>query len=344
MVLLAICPILMNTIGCADRREAPMEPIRPPALRPGDRIALIIPSSPIDGQRVEQARDHFESLGYEIAMPAELDRSRGYLAGDDKTRAAELMAAFTDPRIHAVFAARGGYGMTRILNLLDYDVIRANPKIVAGYSDITALHLALAAKANLVTFHSPVAVDWGGDQPIDALSDKFFWRALTGGDESTPRSGDRYEISADTGAAFRSLYPGVGRGRLTGGNLTLINTLMGTPYEIDTRGAVLFIEDIGERPYRIDRYLSQLRLAGKLDGLAAVIIGHFNDCDPEPGESSLTLDDIFDDYFEPLGIPVVAGFPAGHNTPNIALPMGAQVEVNADHCRVAILENPVTTQ
>jgi len=344
MVLLALCPILMNTIGCADRREARMEPIRPPALRPGDRIALIIPSSPIDGLRVERARDHFESLGYKVAMPHKLDRSRGYLAGDDEARAAELMAAFTDPSIRAVFAARGGYGMTRILNLLDYDVIRANPKIVAGYSDITALHLALAAKANLVTFHSPVGVDWGGDEPIDAVSDGFFWRALTGGDESTFMSSERYEISADTGVPLQSLYLGVGRGRLTGGNLTLINTLMGTPYEMDTREAVLFIEDIGERPYRIDRYLSQLRLAGKLDGLAAVIIGHFNDCDPKPGESSLTLDEIFDDYFKPLGIPVVAGFPAGHNTPNITLPMGAQVEVDADQCRVTILENPVTTQ
>lgn len=255
------------------------------------------------------------------------------------------MAALTDPGIRAVFAVRGGYGLTRILDSLDYEAISANPKIVTGYSDVTALHLALAAKANLITFHSPVGVDWGDDQPIDLLSDKFFWRAVTGdGGDSTPSSGDGYEMSADTGVAFRSLFPGVGRGRLIGGNLTLINTLMGTPYEIDTQGAVLFIEDIGEKPYRIDRYLSQLRLAGKLDDLAAVIIGYFNDCNPEPDKPSLTLDEIFDDYFKPLGIPVVTGFPAGHADPNITLPMGARVEVDADHCRVTILENPVTMQ
>lgn len=291
---------------------------------------------------MQQARRHFESLGYRVTAPDDPQRSRGYLAGEDSLRAAELMAALTDPEVDAVFAIRGGYGVTRILDRLDYHAIRGNPKVVLGYSDITALHLALAAKTGLITFHGPVAVEWSGDAPVDPVSDAFFWRAVSGrrGEDATePARG--YTIGAENGVQLDALHPGVARGRLVGGNLTLINTLMGTPYEIDTRDAVLLIEDVGEKPYRIDRYLSQLRLAGKLDQLSAVIVGHFNDCDPDPEKPSLTLEQIFDDYLVSLDIPVITGFPAGHDFPNITLPLGAMVDVDADRRRITILEDPV---
>ncbi len=332
---------------CGHRLSAGRRPlIRPPALRPGDTIAFVAPAGPLDRKRMELARRRLEARGFKVRMPADLFRTRGYLAGDDRTRAAELMAAFRDPNVRAVFPGTGGYGAMRILDLLDYDAIRAHPKILIGFSDITALHLAINRKAGLVTFHTPVPM-WGlgSEENLDPFAAKVFWRALLRSQyldrRGQPRSpGWEYVLPADA-PPIKTLVPGVARGRLTGGNLSLIVALIGTEYEIDTDGAILFLEDVGERPYRIDRYLCQLRLAGKFDHLAGVILGQFTKCKPKRDEPSLTLEQVFQDYFGGLGVPVIENFPVGHVRRNATLPYGVMVELDARARRVRVLENPV---
>jgi muramoyltetrapeptide carboxypeptidase len=342
---LVIVAAMMNLSVAAFPDDPP--PIFPAALQKGDTIAFVAPAGRLEKARIDQARARLEALGYVVRIPDDLYRERGYLAGDDKTRAAELMAAFRDPTVKAVFPGTGNYGTTRILDLLDYDVIRSNPKIFIGFSDITALHLAIQRKTGLVTFHSPNPM-WGlGSEPAwEGFAADYFWRAIAAGSYGDPEGKSRsagytFELPEVEQSKIKTLHGGTARGRLTGGNLSLICPLLGTPYEMQTEGRILFLEDVGERPYRVDRYLSHLKLAGKLDKLAGVIIGVFNDCDPKPGEVSLSLDQVFLDYFEGLGIPVIQNFPVGHVKANATLPMGAMVELDADRRIVRVMEEPV---
>ncbi|MCH7814807.1 MAG: LD-carboxypeptidase, partial [Planctomycetes bacterium] len=335
-------------LGCATAGRTPVGPVFPPGLAAGDTIAFVAPAGKLDRNRVELAKRRLEAMGFEVRVPEDLYRSRGYLAGQDEVRAAELMAAFRDPQVKAIFPGTGGYGTTRILDRLDYDLIRRNPKIFIGFSDITGLHLALQSKTGLVTFHSPNPMyGLGSKGNLRDFSAKYFWRALllrenVGPDGRNLPRGYSYLIPAEA-PQIEVITPGVGRGRLTGGNLSLIVALMGTEYEIQTAGRVLFLEDVGERPYRIDRYLSQMRLAGKLDELAGAILGQFTDCKSKEGKDSLSLEQVFQDYFADLGVPVIANFPAGHSRDNATLPLGVMVEVDANRGRVTVLENPVRT-
>lgn len=345
MANVAAAVTVAGVLGCSTGERHP-PPIYPPALRAGDTIAFVAPAGRLDRARMERARNRLEELGFKVRVPENLYRSRGYLAGDDDVRAAELMAAFEDPEVHAVFPGTGGYGSTRILDLLDYDVVRRNPKVLVGFSDITALHLAIQNQTGLITFHSPNPM-WGLGSAgnLHPFSAKYFWRALLLEEDLEP-GGDAqpagYSIDLPGDASpINVLVPGVGRGRLTGGNLSLIVALIGTPYEIETDGRILLLEDVGERPYRVDRCLCQLRLAGKLDHLAGVILGQFADCKPKESEASLSLEQVFRDYFAHLDVPVITNFPAGHSACNATLPIGALLEVDADARRVTVLENPV---
>ncbi len=330
--------------GCDGARRLPM--VRPPALAPGDTIAFVAPAGRLEQARMDRARERLEQMGFRVIQAEDLFRTRGYLAGQDARRAQELMAVFTDPQVKAIFPGTGNYGTTRMLDRLDYALIRKNPKIFIGFSDITGLHLALQKRAGLVTFHSPNPM-WGlgSEGDLTEFSSWWFWRALrqeayTGPGGTISTGGYTFELPKQT-PPLTALAPGVARGQLTGGNLSLIVALMGTPYEIDTRKRILFLEDVGERPYRIDRYLSQLKLAGKLDDVAGVLLGHFRDCDPKPDEDSLTLAEVFEDYFADLGVPVIANFPAGHARDNATLPFGVPVELDADQLQIRVLENPV---
>ena len=332
---------LAATFGCSSERseKASLTPIAPPALQAGDTIAFVAPAGPLDRERMERATQRLTEMGFDVRVPDDLYRRRGYLAGDDATRARELMAAFADPDVDAVFPGTGGYGAMRILDQLDYDVIRRNPKVLVGFSDITALHLAIQRQTGLVTFHSPVPM-WGLGSPdnLTPFSAKYFWRALLRDEQVDPP----YTFDPpDDHPPLRALSPGTARGRLAGGNLSIIVALLGTPYEIHTDGRILFMEDVGERPYRIDRFLCQLRLAGKFDHVAGVLLGQFSDCEPKEDEESLSLDDVFADYFTNIGVPVLANFPTGHAPYNATLPINGLVEVDADARRVSVLENAV---
>ena len=324
-----------------------MKRIFPRALRQGDAIALIAPASPVDRERIDLAIGRLDELGFRIKLYGDLYRAHGYLAGDDATRTEELMTAFTDPEVAAVFPARGGMGVTRILDLLDYHVIRRHPKIFAGFSDNTALHLALQSQTGLVTFHSPHPMDGlGAADGLSDLSARTFWHSMLEERyrDSTGRllqKGYLVQLTSQERESLTTLFPGAARGRLVGGNLALIGALMGTPYEIDTTSNILLLEDVGEQPYQVDRLLSQLQLAGKLDVLEGVLLGQFTDCVPDEGKPSLTLDEIFRHHFGELDVPVLQNFPTGHNRDNVTLPLNVEVELDADAHTVEVLENPV---
>ncbi len=315
--------------------------IRPAGLRRGDTIALVAPAGALDRDMMDRARQRLENMGFTIKAGDDLCRRRGYLAGDDARRAQEFNDAFADHDVKAVFPGTGGYGSTRILDRIDYDLIRANPKILIGFSDITALHLAVGLHSGLVTFHCPNPMHaLGSEKNLTDFSAKYFWRNILA-EHNTAEPGFAYD-SPPEGEPIHTIRSGVARGPLIGGTLAITNALMGTPYEMDTRDAVLFLEDVRERPYRVDRLLCQLRLAGKLDTCAAVILGQFTKCIPDAGEVSLGINEVFEDYFHDAPYPVVGNFPAGHHRYNATLPMGAIVEVDADRAVVRVLENPVT--
>ncbi len=342
-----ICVGLLSLLQLCAGDELPL--IRPRALSPGDTITIVAPAGDLDRDRIERAVRRLEEMRFRVKVPPNLYRRRGYLAGTDEERAGELMNAFLDPQVDAVFCGGGGYGTTRMLDLLDYEAIRRHPKIFTGFSDITGLHLAIQRKCRLVTFHSPVAsYGLGSPDNPSTFSLDSFWRALllekyvaSQSQRSESDSPGYAYVPAPDNPRIRTISPGIARGRLTGGNLTLVSTLMGTPYEIETEGRILFLEDRNEEPYRIDRFLSQMRLAGQLDVLAGVVLGVFVDCDARNGSRSLTLQQIFADYFEDSGIPVIWNWPVGHYRYNATLPLGIMAELDADRGSLRLLENPV---
>jgi muramoyltetrapeptide carboxypeptidase len=320
-----------------------MKRLIPPALYRGDTIAIIAPASVPDKMNIDRAIARFEEMGFRIKLYGDIYRRWGYLAGDDETRAEELMQAVADPEVAAIFPARGGTGITRLLDVLDYSVFRKHPKILAGFSDITALHAAVQTQAGWVSFHSPHPMDGiGKENGLTDLTGRTFWRAVLAENYSGHQEqGYKVPLSEDERASVTTLAGGKAQGRLVGGNLALVVALLGTPYEFDVTGSILFLEDIAEAPYRVDRMISQLRLSGKLEILNGIVLGQFTDCAASEGKPSLTLPEIFDDYFGGLGIPVIENFPTGHTDDNVTLPLGVEVELDADARTITVLENPV---
>jgi muramoyltetrapeptide carboxypeptidase len=320
-----------------------MKRLIPPALYRGDTIAIIAPASVPERENVERAVARYEEMGFRVKTFGDIYRHWGYLAGDDETRAEELMWAVADPTIAAIFPARGGTGVTRLLDVLDYSVFRRHSKILAGFSDITALHAALQSQAGWVTFHSPHPNDGiGTEHGFPDLTARTFWRALLAENYSGHQEqGYQVPLTDDERTEVKTLAGGKAQGRLVGGNLSLVTSLLGTPYEFDMTGSILLLEDVGEAPYRVDRMISQLRLAGKLEVLNGILLGQFTDCEPAEGKPSLTLREIFDDYFGGLGIPVIENFPTGHTNENVTLPLGVEIGLDADAKKITVLENPV---
>jgi muramoyltetrapeptide carboxypeptidase len=253
------------------------------------------------------------------------------------------MQGFLDPEVDAIFTGTGGYGTMRILDRLDYAAIRRNPKLVVGFSDITALHAALFREAGLVAFHSPAPM-WtlGGLFDAEEFALTWFWRAVEEAPHGAPCD---YAVDVPLEAPQPiALGQGKARGRLVGGNLSLVAALEGTPFAIETKGRVLLLEDVGEASYRVDRMLRQLELAGRLDGLAAVVLGQFTretarEDAPRHADPRYTTEGVLRQYFERRGVPVLLNFPIGHHPMNATLPIGGVVEVDADAVRLTILES-----
>ena len=307
---------------------------RPPRLRPGDTVALIAPASSDDEPlHLEFAQDNIRSMGLVPKLGKHVSDSYGYLSGRDKDRAADINAMFADDAVRAIFAVRGGWGSARLLPLLDWDLIRAHPKLLVGSSDITALHLALAARTGFPSIHAPnVSNRWA------ETSWASFWRMAFSGEALLLGPSERQDETSPRWSKT-TIRSGTARGRLLGGNLTVLSTLMGTPWLPDFDGAILFLEDVGEAEYRIDRMMNQLALAGVLGRLAGVIFGQCARCTSNvPEYAGFTVPQILDQYLAPIGVPAFYGANIGHVGNQLSLPVGAQVEMDADAGTIRLLK------
>jgi muramoyltetrapeptide carboxypeptidase len=316
----------------------------PVPLRPGDVVAVVAPSGPVQADQLDVGVAQLAAWGYRpVVMPHALD-VHGHLAGTDDARLADLNVALADPDVRAVWAARGGYGLTRILDRIDWDALAGDPKPLVGFSDTTALHLAAWKRLRLVTFHAQFA---GRAHLLARYPDAAaHLRALLAGEQ---RAGPLPVLDGEP--LPRVVAGGRAEGRLLGGNLTLLTATIGTRWQLDTAGAVLLVEEVGEEPYAIDRSLTQLRAAGMFDDVAGVVVGRLRGCDPTPkvpagggppvAPSSATADEVVAERLGDLGVPVVVDLPVGHVDRHLALPHGAEVGLDADH-GVIELRGPAT--
>ena len=312
--------------------------VRPKRLKPGDRVGLVAPASAnFRSVDVEIAQEVARAFSLEPRLGAHVRDRHGYLAGRDEDRAADLNAFFADSAVSAVFAIRGGWGCARILPYLDWDSIRRNPKVVAGYSDVTGLHCGLLARCGLVTFHAPTLLsDW------PPFSVDLFRRVVFEGEALTMANppGDEERL-VQRENRVRTIRPGRARGRLLGGNLTVLTALLGSPYVPALEGAILFLEDVNEEIYRVDRMLTQLRLAGLLGRVRGFVFGSCSQCEPGEGYGSLTLEEVLDEHVMPLGIPAYEGAMIGHQDHQFTVPVGALVELDAAAGTIQMLEPAV---
>lgn len=307
--------------------------LRAPALAAGDRVAVVAPSGPLlDDEAFRSGLAVLEAWDLDAVLMPNLHAQTGHLAGDDHDRAADVNSALRDPSIRAIWAARGGYGAGRIADLLHWQALRDDPKVLVGFSDITALLIAAWERTRLVTFHGPSVSSLRG---IDGTGAGVHLQRLV---SSTSAVGE-VAWGAD---APRCLSEGVGEGRLLGGNLALLCSLLGTVDEPDTRGAVLFFEEVGEAPYRIDRMLIQLLRAGLLDEIEGLVVGRPVSCDPPVGRPSATAAEVIEDILADLGIPTIVDAPIGHHTGQIALPVGVTARLDAEAGRLELLEPAVS--
>lgn len=307
------------------RRRTILQKPRP--LRPGDRVAVIATSSPFERENLERGLATLRAQGFDPVLGSHaFDRHR-YLAGGDAERASDFVAAVTDPSIRGIICARGGYGAARMLSHIDANVVRPHCKAFVGFSDVTALHLWLLETCGWVTFHGPmVATKWAGEG-LDGDTLRSLVDAVSG------------NASPVSSSSARVLHGGRARGRLIGGNLSILCHSIGTSFEPDTRDCLLFIEDVHEAPYRIDRMLTHLRQAGKLTGVRGVIVGEMLECDAPTG-ADFTVDDVVDSSLEDLQVPIVTRFPISHGKPNHTVALGIEYEMDADGCRLTPLEPP----
>jgi muramoyltetrapeptide carboxypeptidase len=305
-----------------------LQAILPRRLAGGDTVGIVAPASAtFQTVDVSIAQESLQALGLKVKLGRHVLARHGYLAGADKDRADDINGFFADDSVKAVLPIRGGWGSSRVLPHLDYELIRRNPKVVVGYSDITALHLAIQARTGLVTFHGP-----NGMGRWDAWSLEYFKQVLFDGTAVTmenPKSLSDKNALTQVENRVQTITPGAARGRLLGGNLTVLTAIMGSPYVPSFDGAILFVEDVGEDLYRIDRMFTQLKLAGVLDRIRGFVFGTCAECGPGEGFASLTLEEILADHIKPLGIPAWFGAMIGHQTPQWTLPVGGEVEIDA---------------
>lgn len=292
---------------------------KPQALRKGDWVGIAAPSSPFDPEAFREGVAFLESAGFRVRfLPGLTARSKGFLAGEDRGRAAELEILFRDPRVKAVFSARGGYGAQRLLDKLDPEIFRTNPKLFVGYSDVTCLLSFLVDACGLICVHGPLVTEMGC---LSGRSRRHFLRCLTKAEPIGPLPLERPKW----------IRKGHVRAPVVGGNLTTIAAGLGTPWALKTDGRILFLEDRGERPYRVDRMLTQLRQAGKLGSVAGLVLGRLDGLEQgeKAGRERKLMREVVYDNTAGLGVPVLWGVPAGHGGVNLAMPMGVLAELDS---------------
>ena len=302
--------------------------ILPAFLKKGDEVALIAPSGPQPQERLDAAVKSVRDFGLKPRLFPCCMKENGYLAGTDIERARDLTDAFLDPDIKAVICIRGGYGAQRMLDYLDFGAIAATGKPLYGYSDVTALHMEMNRRG-VVSWHAPMpGTEWY--KGLDDFTKQAVSAALFG-----PLPGRL--ANPENAGAIEALVPGKAEGVLCGGNLSLVVTSIGTPYEIDTKGKIIFLEDVDEFPHRVDRMLLQMRRAGKFDDCAGVIFGAFTRCEPSGESASFTVDEVIKSFAAEIKKPVAAGFQCGHILPTACLPLGAEVLLDADNAEINVM-------
>ena len=312
--------------------------IKPKRLKVGDTLGVIAPASALSEKVITRAIENLTSLGFKVKLGKNVREQKGYLAGTDEQRLEDLHWAFSDPEVDAVWCIRGGYGVTRILPKVDFKLIKKHPKIFIGYSDITALHVAIHQKTGLVTFHGPV-----GTSDYTEFTKPNVWNLLTNptpqyklvhSEENLKKESNLFKTEVITA--------GKCRGQLIGGNLSLLSAMDGTPFALgDLKGKILFMEDIDERPYRVDRMLTQMLQSHDLSKLAGIALGIFEGCNPKPEENSLSLMECLKDRLGNLGIPVIYGLSFGHISNQYTLPVGIEAEMDTETGILTLLDSAV---
>ncbi|MBB6325567.1 muramoyltetrapeptide carboxypeptidase [Algoriphagus iocasae] len=318
------------------KKEDDAKTLKPNTLKKGDTVGLISPSAATaDRMQFTYAKEALEALGFQVKMGKNLMNRRGHLAGTDAERAGDLNEMFADPEVKGIISIRGGSGAARILPLIDYKQISKNPKPLLGYSDITALHCAIQAQTGLITFHGPMGSGSWNSFNVEQFQKLFFDQELMTYENVHAESDDLVVKSN----RIQTLKGGKAEGKILGGNLTVLTAISGSPYYPDFKNAILFIEDVGEDPYRMDRMMSTLKLNGTLDQIKGFIFGQCSDCEPGGGYGSLTLDQVLDDYILPLGIPAYSGAMIGHISKQFIVPVGAKVSMDADAGTFKLMES-----
>ncbi len=312
-----------------------LELLKPKSISKGDKVGLISPSAAMaEGMQIRFAIETLEALEFKVVTGKYVAQRHGHLAGTDEERASDMNDMFSDPEIKMIICIRGGSGAARILPLINYDNIKENPKPFLGYSDITALHMAIHAQTGLITFHGPNGSgSWNGFN-VSQFEKLFFEREKI-----------RYqneEVKSDDLVAkqnrIQTIRSGIVEGKIIGGNLTVLTALAGSPYLPDFKDKILFLEDIQEQPYKIDRMFSTLKLMGALDKISGFIFGQCTQCQPSDGYGSLTIEQILDDYILPLNIPAYYGAMIGHIPKQFIIPIGARVAMDADYGIIELKE------
>ncbi|MBC8376625.1 MAG: LD-carboxypeptidase [FCB group bacterium] len=318
--------------------ENELDVIIPPRLKPGDVIGLVSPAGITRSKdKLNIIEETLAALDLKLHVDEHAMDRWGYLAGKDEVRAEAINKMYKDPEVDAILTFIGGWGCARLLPYLDYGMIQKHPKIIMGFSDVTALLLAIYAKTGMVTFHGP-----SGRSGWNTFTVDYVKRLLFDGEVITYKNpDDRGDNLTQVEDRIQTITPGKTQGRLVGGNLTVLTALIGSEYLPDWKGHILFVEDIGEGIYRIDRMMTQLKLAGVLDQLAGFVFGRCTDCDADSGYSSFTLQEVLEDHIKPLGIPAFRGSMIGHIKNKFTIPLGIEAEIDADRGTIQLLESAV---
>lgn len=304
--------------------------IRPKPLQKGDKVAIISPASPSDKNLIDKCIASLNELGLKVVIGESCLSEHGFLSGTDDIRANDINCMFADKNIKGIFALRGGYGCARLLDLIDFKLIKKNPKIFIGYSDITALHIAINQKSKLITYHGPM-ISTELIKGLDEYSADYYKKFIFEHEKIE-------ELLNPEGNSLEIINNGIASGELIGGNLSLICSSLGTKYEINTKNKILFLEEVDEVPYKVDRMLTHLKQSGKLKEANGIILGAFTNCIAPNNKKSLSLQEVFNDIILPLKKPTISNLACGHCLPTLTLPLGEKVLLDANNKKIKILK------
>lgn len=303
--------------------------IKPKALEYGDTIGLIAPAN-YSGASATAMINDLEARGFKVLLGDSFYQKWYNFGGSDETRANDINNMFKNKEVKAIFSVRGGYGSIRLLDKIDFEIIKKNPKIFVGYSDITTLLMAINQETDLITYHGPMSSNFTNFDDVTRIS--FF--------DTIMNNKNSYELTGYTGANLKVISSGKAEGEIIGGNLSLIVASLGTKHEIDTKGKILFIEEVGEHTYRIDRMFQQLKLAGKFNDANGIILGSFTKANQESSQD-MTLEEVFNDSFKNLRKPVVSNFSSGHMRPFVTIPIGVKGKIDTDTLKIEIIDGSI---